>query len=98
MSLIIFFFSFSILTLNRPRGNVELFMKLTNLPTAEGFRAQDQTVKRLAAEREIAGSIPRAGPTLKVLKLLRNDRNEGTPFIVIFVSYIHVMAMLLWII
>ena len=52
MSLIIFFFSFSILTLNRPRGNVELFMKLTNLPTAEGFRAQDQTVERLTAERE----------------------------------------------
>ena len=96
MSLIVFFFS--ILTSNRPRGNVELFMKRTNLPTAEGFWAQDQSVERLTAEREIASTIPRAGPTFRVLKYLTNDRNEGTHFIVSFVSYIHVMAMLLWII
>ena len=37
----------------------------------------DQSVERLTAEREVEGSIPRDGPTLRVLKQLRN---EGTPF------------------
>ena len=36
-----------------------------------------QSVERLTAEREVAGSIPWAGPLLGVLKWLRN---EGTPF------------------
>ena len=36
-----------------------------------------QSVERLTAEREVAGSIPGVGPILRVLKLLRN---EGTPF------------------
>ena len=36
-----------------------------------------QSVERLTAEREVAGSIPAAGPLLRVLKWLRN---EGTPF------------------
>ena len=36
-----------------------------------------QSVERLTAEREVAGSIPRAEPILRVLKWLRN---EGTPF------------------
>ena len=36
-----------------------------------------QSVERLTAEREVAGSIPGAGPLLKVLKWLRN---EGTSF------------------
>ena len=36
-----------------------------------------QSVERLTAEREVAGSIPGAGPTLRVLKRLRND---GTSF------------------
>ena len=36
-----------------------------------------QSVERLTAEREVAGSIPGAGPILRVLKQLRN---EGTPF------------------
>ena len=63
MSLIIFFFCFSILTSNRPRGNIKLLIKRTNVPTVEGFWAQDQSVERFTAEREIAGSIPRAGPT-----------------------------------
>ena len=34
-------------------------------------------VERLTAEREVAGSIPRAGPILRILKELRN---EGIPF------------------
>ena len=34
-----------------------------------------QSVERLTAEREVAGSIPGAGPLLRVLKWLRN---EGT--------------------
>ena len=33
-----------------------------------------QSVERLTAEREVAGSIPRAGSTLRVLKELRNKR------------------------
>ena len=36
-----------------------------------------QSVERLTAEREVAGSIPGAGPLLRVLKKLRN---EGTSF------------------
>ena len=36
-----------------------------------------QSVERLTAEREVAGSIPGAGPLLRVLKWLRN---EGTSF------------------
>ena len=36
-----------------------------------------QSVERLTAEREVTGSIPGAGPILRVLKQLRN---EGTPF------------------
>ena len=36
-----------------------------------------QSVERLTAEREVAGSIPGAGPILRVLKYLRN---EGTVF------------------
>ena len=36
-----------------------------------------QSVERLTAEREVAGSIPGAGPILRVLKWLRN---EGTSF------------------
>ena len=34
-----------------------------------------KSVERLTAEQEVAGSIPRAGPVLRVLKSLRN---EGT--------------------
>ena len=37
-----------------------------------------QLVERLIAEREVAGSIPGTGPTLRVLKSLRN---EGTAFV-----------------
>ena len=36
-----------------------------------------QSVERLTAEREVASSIPGIGPTLRVLKLLRNG---GTAF------------------
>ena len=36
-----------------------------------------ESVERLTEEQEIAGSIPVAGPTLRVLKWLRN---EGTAF------------------
>ena len=36
-----------------------------------------QLVERLTSEREVAGSIPMAGPILSVLKKLRN---EGTSF------------------
>ena len=36
-----------------------------------------QSVERLTAERKVAGSIPGAGPILRVLKWLRN---EGTSF------------------
>ena len=36
-----------------------------------------QSVERLTAEREVAGSIPGTGPILMVLKWLRN---EGTAF------------------
>jgi len=36
-----------------------------------------QSVERLTAEREVAGSIPGAGTLLRVLKWLRN---EGTSF------------------
>ena len=32
-----------------------------------------QSVERLTAEREVAGSIPGAGPILRVLKWLRNE-------------------------
>ena len=32
-----------------------------------------QSVERLTAEREVAGSIPGAGPLLRVLKWLRNE-------------------------
>ena len=38
-----------------------------------------QSVERLTAEREAVGSIPGAGPILRVLKYLRND---GTTFAV----------------
>ena len=34
-------------------------------------------VECLTAEREVTGSIPRAGPILRILKELRN---EGIPF------------------
>ena len=44
------------------------------LLTAAGLA---QSVERLTAERGVAGSIPGAGPILRVLKL---PRNEGTPF------------------
>ena len=44
----------------------------------EQFKAElAQSVERLTAEREVAGSIPEAGPILRVLKQLRN---EGTSF------------------
>ena len=36
-----------------------------------------QSVERLTAEQEVVGSIPGAGPILRVLKSLRN---EGTAF------------------
>ena len=36
-----------------------------------------QSVEPLIVEQKVAGSIPRAKPTLRVLKWLRN---EGTPF------------------
>ena len=36
-----------------------------------------ESVERLTAERKVAGSIPGAGPLLRVLKWLRN---EGTSF------------------
>ena len=36
-----------------------------------------QSVERLTAEQEVMGLIPRTGPILRVLKLLRN---EGTAF------------------
>ena len=38
---------------------------------------ETQSVERLTAEREVAGSIPRARTILRVLKSLRN---EGTSF------------------
>ena len=46
----------------------------------QGFRfrpdaCQCQSVERLTAEREVAGSIPGVGPILRVLK---SPRNEGT--------------------
>ena len=50
------------------------YLALTGLATVAGLA---QSVGRLTAEREVAGSIPGAGPLLKVLKWLRN---EGTSF------------------
>ena len=49
---------------------IDMYMFLT----AAGLA---QLVERLTAERQVAGSIPRAGPTVRVLKWLRN---EGTAF------------------
>ena len=37
----------------------------------------DRGIERLTAEREVVGSIPKAGPIVRVLKSLRN---EGNPF------------------
>ena len=34
-----------------------------------------QSVERMTAEREVAGSIPGAGPLLRVLKQLKNEGN-----------------------
>ena len=34
-----------------------------------------QSVERMTAEREVADSIPGAGPLLRVLKLLKNEGN-----------------------
>ena len=45
--------------------------------TVAGLAGLAQSVERLTAEREVAGSIPGAGPLLRVLKWLRN---EGTSF------------------
>ena len=54
----------------------------STLPHFQKFRTSTaaglaQSVERLTAEREVAGSIPGAGPILRVLKYLRN---EGTVF------------------
>ena len=49
-------------------------MNLNSNLTAAGLA---QSVERLTAEREVVGSIPGAGPILRVLKYLRN---EGTVF------------------
>ena len=46
-----------------------------NFLTAAGLA---QLIERSTAEREVAGSIPGAGPLLRVLKWLRN---EGTAFV-----------------
>ena len=52
-------------------------MKFEWINTAYSRDKKNQSVERLAAEREVAGSIPGAGPLLRVLKWLRN---EGTSF------------------
>ena len=44
---------------------------------ARAAKPDAQSVERLTAEREVTGSIPGAGPILRVLKYLRN---EGTVF------------------
>ena len=43
-----------------------------NILTSAGLA---QSVERWTAEREVAGSIPRVGPILRVLKKLRNEGN-----------------------
>ena len=52
-------------------------MKFEWINTAYSRDKKNQSVERLAAEREVAGSIPGAGPLLRFLKWLRN---EGTSF------------------
>ena len=44
---------------------------------SQGVAGLAQSVERLTAQREVAGSIPGFGPILRVLKYLRN---EGTVF------------------
>ena len=48
-----------------------------NLGTSYGFLSTaaglTQSVERLTAERDVTGSIPGAGPILRVLKYLRNE-------------------------
>ena len=51
-------------------------MKFEWINTAYSRDKKNQSAERLAAEREVAGSIPGAGPLLRVLKWLRN---ESTP-------------------
>ena len=51
-------------------------MKFEWINTAYSRDKKNQSIERLAAEREVAGSIPGAGPLLRVLKWLRN---ESTP-------------------
>ena len=53
---------------------VQYYENKVEIITAAGLA---QLVKRLTAEREVAGLIPGAGPILRVLKYLRN---EGIPF------------------
>ena len=55
-------------------GSLFISLLLLFFLTAAGLA---QSVERLTAEREVAGSILRAGPILRVLKQLRN---KGTPF------------------
>ena len=69
-------------------GKLQLFLGdvyMTKLAPARVLYQDDfltaaglaQSVERLTAEREVASSIPGAGPLLRVLKWLRN---EGTFF------------------
>ena len=51
--------------------------KLYWVPLSGSEAGLAQSVQRLTAEREVVGSIPRAGPILRALKQLRN---EGTAF------------------
>ena len=62
---------FHIVVVQQRQRNVQ---KIVMHVTAAGLA---QSVGRLTAEREVADSIPGAGPLLRVLKWLIN---EGTPF------------------
>ena len=57
----------------RAAKNYMIFLQIFTA-TAAGLA---QSAERSTAERKVAGSIPEAGPILRVLKELRN---EGTPF------------------
>ena len=49
----------------RNQTNYKVFAQVTAATLA-------QSVERLTAEREVAGSIPRTGPILRVLKITEN--------------------------
>ena len=54
-----------------------LIFSLIRLKKRKNRAGLAQSIERLTAERDVAGSIPWIGPVLRVLK---KPRNEGTPF------------------